>query len=288
MHNEGYPEYQQRLFLNEMAMTGKSRLAAYAFRIGTVLRLVCGMQIFVKTLSRTIVLEVDGSDLIEDVKSIILCQECISFQGCQLMHNRVILKDGTTLADNHIGRLALLYLTTSNSMPSSTSASFSMPQPLASARGVLNKELKLSLSDLQIFVNLPTGRTITLEVTTDSTVDSVKTMIATKERYAFISQRLLLNGIALMDTSTLSAHEIKTGTVLRLVCGMQIFVTTPCVILILEVFGGDLIEDVTRLILDRVRIASDARKLVHNGVTLMNCSTLADNNIGRLETIYMM
>jgi hypothetical protein len=113
-------------------------------------------------------------------------------------------------------------------------------------------------------------------------------MIATKERYAFISQRLLLNGIALMDTSTLSAHEIKTGTVLRLVCGMQIFVTTPCVILILEVFGGDLIEDVTRLILDRVRIASDARKLVHNGVTLMNCSTLADNNIGRLETIYMM
>jgi hypothetical protein len=288
MHSEGYPEYQQRLPLNEMEMTSKTRLAAYDFKIGTVLRLVCGMQIFVRTPSRTMVLEVDGSDLIEDVKSITLCQEGILIQGCQLMHNRVILKDGTTLVNNHIGRLALLYLTTSNSMPSFTSASLSMPRPLASARGVLNKEPRLSLSDLQIFVNLPTGRTITLEVTTDSTVDSVKKMIATKERYPLFSQRVLLNGTDLMDTSTLSTHEIKPGTVLRLVCGMQIFVTTPCLTLILEVVGGDLIEDVTRLILDRVRIASDARQLVYNGITLMDSTTLADNNIGGLETLFMM
>jgi hypothetical protein len=233
-------------------------------------------------------LEVDGGDLIEDVNSIVLRQECISIQGCQLMHNRVILKDGTTLVDNHIGRLALLYLTTSNSMPSSTSASLPMPQPLASARGVLNKEPKLSLSDLQIFVNLPTGRTITLEVTTDSTVDSVKKMVATSEHYALFSHKLPLNGIDLMDTSTLSAHEIEPGTVLQLVCGMQIFVTTPCLILILEVFGGDLIEDVTRFILDRVRIASETRKLVYNGINLMDGTTLADNHIGGLETMFMM
>jgi hypothetical protein len=152
----------------------------------------------------------------------------------------------------------------------------------------LNKEPKLSLSDFQIFVNLPTGRTITLEVTTDSTVDSVKKLIATKDRYALFSQRLLFNGIDLMDTSTLSAHEIEPGTVLRLVCGMQIFVTTPCSILILEVIGGDLIEDVTRHILDRVRIASETRKLVYNGITLMDGTTLADNNIGGLETNFML
>jgi hypothetical protein len=127
MHDEGYPEFQQRLLLNGMEMAGESRLAAYDFNIGTVLRLVCGMQIFVRTPSRTIVLEVDGGDLIEDVKSIVLRQECISTQGCQLMHNRVILRDGTTLVDNYIGRLALLYLTMSNSMPSSTSASVPIP-----------------------------------------------------------------------------------------------------------------------------------------------------------------
>jgi hypothetical protein len=56
----------------------------------------------------------------------------------------------------------------------------------------------------------------------------------------------------------------------------------------LEVVGGDLIEDVTRLILDRVRIASDARQLVYNGITLMDSTTLADNNIGGLETLFMM
>jgi hypothetical protein len=58
--------------------------------------------------------------------------------------------------------------------------------------------------------------------------------------------------------------------------------------LILEVVGGDLIEDVTRLSLDRVSIASDARQLVYNGITLMDGTTLADNNIGGLETLYMM
>jgi hypothetical protein len=145
MHSEGYADNQQRLLLNEMEMTGKTRLAAYDFKIGTLLRLVCGMQIFVRTPSRTMVLEVDGSDFIEDVKSIILCQEGILIQGCQLMHHRFILKDGTILVDNHIGRLALLYLATSNSMPPFTSASLPMPRPLACAHGILNQEPKLSL-----------------------------------------------------------------------------------------------------------------------------------------------
>jgi hypothetical protein len=86
----------------------------------------------------------------------------------------------------------------------------------------------------------------------------------------------------------MTTEDIEPGTVLRLVCGMQILVATPCSILILEVFGGDLIEDVTRYILDRVRIASETRKLVYNGITLMDGTTLADNNIGGLETIFML
>ena len=107
------------------------------------------------------------------------------------------------------------------------------------------------------------------------------------EGYQHYQQRLLLDGMELMGPTPLSAYEIKEGTVLRLVCGMQIFVRTPCRMIVLDVDGGDFIEDVRRLIMDGVGITVQTQKLVHNGVVLMDGTTLVDNDIGRLATLHM-
>ena len=146
------------------------------------------------------------------------------------------------------------------------------PDPLASAAaGAPSKKPRLWPSIVQIFfVNLPTGRTIAVKSQPHGSVDDFKKPIETMERYQHYKQRLLLDGMKLMGPTPLSAYEIKEGTVLRLVCGMQIFVRTPCRMIVLDVDGGDFIEDARRLILDGVGITIQTQKLVHNGVVLMD------------------
>ena len=141
---------------------------------------------------------------------------------------------------------------------------------------------------MQIFlVNLPTGRTIAVKSQPHGSVDDFKKQIETMEGYKHYQQRLLLDGMELMGTTPLSAQEINRGTVVRLVCGMQVFVRTPCRMIVLDVDGGDLIEDVRRLIMDGVGITAQTQKLVHNGVVLMDGTTLADNYVGMLATLHM-
>jgi hypothetical protein len=141
-----------------------------------------------------------------------------------------------------------------------------------------------------IFVNIPTGSTTTLAVNSKSTCWSVKMMIEAREGYPQNEQILMSDGQELIDTRLLTDYNLQAGSIIRLACGMQIVVrTVDGKGIILQVNGFTLIEDVKALILGRVGIELHLQKLKHNGVTLMDGTTLDEsrNMIYSWDTLHL-
>ncbi|XP_078150637.1 ubiquitin-NEDD8-like protein RUB1 [Carex rostrata] len=150
------------------------------------------MQIFVKTLrGKTITLEVQSSDTIEDIKSRIQEGLVISANQQRLIYGGKQLEEGRTLADYNIQRNSTLHLT-----------------------------LRLS-GGTTIKVKTLTGKEIEIDIELTDTVDKIKEHVQEKEGIPPLQQRLIFTGKQMADNKTAAEYNIQGGDVLHLVLALR-------------------------------------------------------------------
>ena len=244
---QGIPsDHQQLTFAGGLLENGRN-LTDYNIQNNSTLRLYRQLQgnisISVKTLSgKTITLEVEPSNVIEELKAAILDKEGIPLDKQRLVFAGKPLQNEWTLSKCNIQKGSTLHL----------------------------------VQRISVVIKTLRGKTVTiLTVDTSDTIESIKCRLHNKIGLPAEEQCLLINGEELVNKQKLSYYNIENGSTLQLIIPPQqgsfwVFVTSGTETIAVQVKDSDTVEVVkTKFPLHQQRLLFNNRDL-EDGQTLSN------------------
>ncbi|KAJ4969492.1 hypothetical protein NE237_016193 [Protea cynaroides] len=253
----------QGLFFAGNELKDSQTLVDYPVQKNSTLHLILqgaafGIKLFVKLPpnQRTVVLEADIQDSVQNIKAMIQDKEGIPQNCFTLIYSGRKLEDSWTLAANNI-------------------------QSEATVQVVFNPRDMMIIS-----VKTPCGKTMRLEVKKLYTIHDVKLIIECMSGILVVRQRLIYAGRQLVDCHTLAYYNITEESVIQMLPPtFQIFVKTwSGKAITLEAESSYTIRNVMAKIDKKLGVST----FQYAGRQLVDCHTLAYYNITEKSVIQML